>query len=143
MLYFGLNTYHATGAFIQFIPVVILFLVLIISYIMSSTGYSISEKELKIIHPVGVKTLAIDEIKSAIEIKKSDIIWSLRTFGVGGVFGFYGKFYSRKFGPMNFYMSQYRNLILIETKSGKKLVISPDKLDLLEDLNQALNQARQ
>ena len=40
-------------------------------------------------------------------------------------------------------MSQYKNLILIETQSGKKLVISPDKLELLDDLNRYLNQARQ
>jgi hypothetical protein len=143
MLYFGVNTYFAIGAYVQFFPVGILFIVLVVSYLMSSTGYSISEKELNIIHPIGAKTLALEDIKSALEINKSDIMWSLRTFGVGGVFGFYGKFYNRKFGRMNFYMSQYKNLILIETQSGKKLVISPDKLELLDDLNRYLNQARQ
>jgi hypothetical protein len=109
---------------------------------MSPTGYSISEKELRIVNPSGAKTLPINEIESAIEINKSDIKHSIRTFGVSGVFGIYGKFYNRKFGSMNFYLSHYKNLILIETNSGKKLVISPDKLELLEDVNRYLNQAK-
>jgi hypothetical protein len=51
---------------------------------------------------------------------------ALRTFGVGGLFGYYGKFASFKMGTMTLYATRRNNTVLIITKENWKIILTPD-----------------
>jgi hypothetical protein len=70
-----------------------------------------------------VRTLADNEAKGTI-----------RTFGVGGLFGYFGKFHTPGIGHSTFYATQRKNKILIVTSNDKKIVITPDDNSLAEKL---------
>lgn len=59
------------------------------------------------------------------------LIGSIRLFGVGGLFGYYGKYYNFKMGHMTLYTTQKRNRILMTMITGKKIIISPDDLNII------------
>ena len=56
-----------------------------------------------------------------------------RTGGNGGVFGYYGEFTAGR-DIYTLYTTQGKNLILIITKEGDRLVISPDDLGMVPRL---------
>lgn len=62
----------------------------------------------------------------------------IRTFGNGGLFGYYGKFHSSKLGSMTLYATQSKNRILIKTIHGSQIMITPDDLSLVEALQEKI-----
>ena len=50
----------------------------------------------------------------------------MRKFGSGGVFGYIGKFWNKQQGNMIWYATDMKNPVMIETKNGKKIVLTPD-----------------
>ncbi|MDZ7614650.1 MAG: PH domain-containing protein [Flavobacteriaceae bacterium] len=60
--------------------------------------------------------------------------WTIRTLGVGGLFGYFGYFWNREIGSMIWYTSQQKNRILITLKNEDKIVISPDDPSLYDSL---------
>jgi hypothetical protein len=53
-------------------------------------------------------------------------MWTtVRLFGVGGMFGYYGKFYSFALGNENWYATDMNRAVLLETDTGK-FVVTPD-----------------
>lgn len=73
-----------------------------------------------------------DEIKSVQPLSKSDFRGVIRTCGVGGLFGYFGHYYSNKLGSFRLFATSFQNLFLIKLWSGKSVVIScvePDKME--------------
>jgi len=81
----------------------------------------------------------INEIKEIKVLEFHDLTGLVRTFGNGGLFGYYGKFYSRKQGKMTLYTTRRDNRIMIITKADKKIIISPDDLALAKNIELKLN----
>ena len=72
-----------------------------------------------------------DEIKSVEPLSKKDFSGVIRTCGVGGLFGYFGYYYSRKLGSFMLYATSFQNLYLIKKWNGKSIVVScaePDKM---------------
>ena len=78
------------------------------------------------------RVIKISEIIEIKTVDSNDLSGTIRTFGNGGLFGYYGKYYNSKFGNMIWYVTQRRNRILIETNQGKKIIISPDDIGMVE-----------
>jgi hypothetical protein len=73
-----------------------------------------------------------EEIKSIEPLSKNDIRGAIRTCGVGGLFGYFGNYYTRKIGSFKLYATNFQNLYLIRKWNGKSIVIScaePDKME--------------
>ena len=73
-----------------------------------------------------------DEIKSVQPLSKSDFRGAIRTCGVGGLFGYFGHYYSNRLGSFRLFATSFQNLFLIKLWSGKSIVIScaePDKMN--------------
>lgn len=51
---------------------------------------------------------------------------SSRTFGVGGLFGFWGMFHSKSIGAFRAYITRKDGLLVIRRKAGAPIVLSPD-----------------
>jgi len=112
------------------IPVAIgLALIYVSSYLFSTKSYELNQTELLIRRPLVNVTINPQQIKNAIAMDRKTMGWAARTFGVGGLFGFYGYFFNAKFGNMTWYATRKDRVILIETFQGKKIVISPDNPD--------------
>ena len=84
--------------------------------------------------PIGSVNYPISEIKVISKINPGVMIGGIRLFGVGGLFGYYGKYYNFKLGHLTLYTTQKRNRILMTMTTGKKIVISPDDLDLVDEI---------
>jgi hypothetical protein len=68
-----------------------------------------------------------NQIKSVELLDKEQLAWVFRTFGVGGLFGYYGKFANTKLGSMTWYATRRNKTVLIETLDNKKIILTPDE----------------
>ncbi|WP_443945907.1 PH domain-containing protein [Pedobacter sp. AW1-32] len=99
------------------------------AYIFRPVHYELTQTALLIRRPVVNVTINPQQIKRATVLDRKTMGWVMRTFGVGGLFGFYGYFTNAKFGQMTWYATRKDQVVLIETFQGKKIVVSPDNPD--------------
>jgi hypothetical protein len=121
------------GALIVFnfiLPLAILLLVIyLICLIMKPLSYEITKDELIIRRLIKSVRINRSDIES-LELKdKSDLTGTVRTFGVGGLFGWYGKFANSQLGNMTWYVTRRDKPVLIIKKDSKKILISPDEAE--------------
>jgi Bacterial PH domain len=120
------------------VGVLLLFVVTILgSYLFSTNRYTLNDTQLVINRPIGNKIINLTSITEIRAVDSSELAGTIRTFGNGGLFGYYGKFYNKKFGTTTWYATQRINRILILTKEGDKIVISPDDMSLLDKIQSA------
>lgn len=60
-------------------------------------------------------------------IGKEKLRAAVRVFGVGGLFGYFGKFANQQLGKMNWYATRRDRTVLVKTTDGEKIVLSPDE----------------
>ncbi len=108
--------------------VIIVLLVIIYSTVLlfRPLGYSINKKEIIINRFVNKIYLPIISIKNIRLLLPTETKWMFRTFGVSGLFGYWGKFTNRSLGVTNWYSTKQKNLVLITMKNGRKVIISPN-----------------
>jgi Bacterial PH domain len=104
-----------------------LFLIYVMSYALSPKSYEINEKSLIIKRPFKDVIIDRSQIASATAVESSALRWSVRTFGVGGLFGYFGKFWNKEFGDMTWYASQRSHTVLITTNDQQKIILTPDQ----------------
>jgi hypothetical protein len=69
-------------------------------------------------------TIPRNEITNVKAISEKELVGTVRKFGVGGLFGYFGK-YGNKNGDINMYATNPKNSIMIETTS-RNVIITPD-----------------
>ena len=112
------------------LPLAIFLLVIyLICLLLKPLSYEITEDELIIRRLIKSVHINGSDIES-LELKdKSDLAGTVRTFGVGGLFGWYGKFANSQSGNMTWYVTRRDKPVLIIKKDGKKIMISPDEAE--------------
>lgn len=103
-----------------------LVLIILFCFLFRTTGYSIDPGQLTIHRPVKNLSFPLSEIESIAELTKGDLKGTIRSFGVGGLFGYFGKFYNMKLGRMTFYATRRDQAVLIRLRSGKQILLTPD-----------------
>lgn len=103
----------------------VLAVVYAIVYVYRPTAYEITTHGLLIHRPAGVVKIASSRIRQVQPLEKAQVRFALRTFGVGGLFGYFGSFYTKSLGTMTWYLTRFDALVLIET-DREKLVLSPN-----------------
>jgi len=123
------------------IPVVIILGVLFGSYLYAPRSFSVSEDGVRINRLVSPIFLPIHTIQGVRQARKEDLKKSLRTFGVGGLFGSFGNYYSKGLGSYRLYATNYENAVVLYA-GGKTYVLTPDQpLEFIEAIQKQL-QAR-
>ncbi len=92
----------------------------------------IGEEQIVILRRYKSIVINRSEIKSIQALSKSDFSGVIRTCGVGGLFGYFGHYYSRNIGKFTLYATTFDNLFLIRKWDGNSVVIScaePDKME--------------
>ena len=67
------------------------------------------------------------QIKSVELIDKEKIKTSLRTFGVGGLFGYFGNFVNMDLGKMTWYATRRDKVVLVQTIDNRKIILTPNE----------------
>ncbi|MBR5255726.1 MAG: PH domain-containing protein [Bacteroidales bacterium] len=74
-----------------------------------------NEKTISIKRVFGPLEIPRSEIIESRQLMKSDITHSIRTFGSGGLFGYFGQFKSDRIGDYTMYATELTNFVLIRT----------------------------
>jgi hypothetical protein len=120
--------------------ILILFTAILLgSYLFAPHSYSLSNNEIIINRPIKNRKINISDIEEVRIIPNTEIKGLIRTFGVGGVFGYFGRHYNSKLGSISLYATQRKNYILIRTKQGKKIVITPTDIKMFEKIKEFHN----
>ncbi len=112
--------------------VIILPVLFLTAFLLRPFRYDIDGRQIIIRKYVLPKRLLIADIESMVPVDYSDLKISLRLWGSGGFWGWYGTFLTAdnyKDKQINMQCSQREHLVLITMKNGKRIVISPDDRD--------------
>lgn len=108
------------------IPLVILLVTLFIAYLYSIRNYEITDEFFIIHRPFISRKIDLNEIDGVRELNLNERGIFLRVFASGGFLGHFGIYYSNQLGYLNVYATKRDNWILITTRSGENLIVSPD-----------------
>lgn len=108
----------------------LLFLIILLgTWLFAPMGYRIDPTYLSIRRPIGPVRICLADILESRRVGADELRGLIRTFGSGGLFGYYGKFFNKTLGPLTLYTTRRTHQILIRTRDGKKIVLSPDDAD--------------
>lgn len=103
------------------------------SFLFAPRCYVVVNNSLIIKRYLGHVAVPLSEIASVRALDAGEIRFAIRTFGVGGFFGYYGRFWCRSIGSFRAYITDRSNCVVIQTRHGHKIVISPEnRLEFLE-----------
>jgi hypothetical protein len=103
-------------------------LIVALSYAWSPRGYTISERCIFVKRLAGNACIPLDGIREVRAATPDDFRGSIRLFGDGGLFGYYGLFRTSKLGKSNWYLTNRGNAVVVITGS-KTILVSPDDAD--------------
>jgi hypothetical protein len=112
-------------------PFVILFLVYLFCFLYRPIDYRTTDNQLIVNRLVKKVILDKSEVLNIEFLTNEGLKGTIRTFGVGGLFGYFGKFRNSNIGNMTWYTTRRNNAILINLKDGRKIVITPDNPESL------------
>src|SRR4051794_22853760 len=118
---------YDSGYYRPLIISVILLLLYCLAFVFHPTAYKVTKDSLIICRPI--KNLQIKKIgiRNVAAIDEKEISNAIRTFGVGGVFGYYGCFANYHLGSMTWYATRKDKAVLITTNDNKKIVLTPNE----------------
>lgn len=102
---------------------------------LSPQRLEIGESQIVILRRYNSVVIRRDEIKSIEKLPENAMRGAIRTGGVGGLFGYFGKFYTRSIGSFSLYATGSNNLFLIRKWDDKNIVVAcaePDKMEYLK-----------
>lgn len=103
-----------------------LIIILVITYGFSPKGYAFEDRKLVIYRPFQNKFFATEDILNVSLVDRKELKNSLRVFGVGGLFGYFGLFRNSRYGTMIWYATRRDQFVVIERSNGKTIVLSPN-----------------
>ena len=115
------------GRAIPIYTTVALLLTYFIAFAFRPINYKLSAEQLIIHRLLSDVKIDREKIKSVEYLDKEKIGWAVRTFGVGGLFGYFGKFANTKIGSMTWYATRRNKAVLIRTINNKKIILTPDE----------------
>ena len=115
------------GRAIPIFTTVALLLIYFITFAFRPINYKLSADQLIIHRLLSDVRIERDQIKSVEYLDKEKIGWAVRTFGVGGVFGYFGEFANTKIGSMTWYATRRNKTVLVKTISNKNIILTPDE----------------
>ncbi|OPX17749.1 hypothetical protein BXT86_04810, partial [candidate division WOR-3 bacterium 4484_100] len=125
VFFIGLSYIFITKPF-GWIFVLLFFSILIICYLLSPKEYYFREGKFIIEKIYGKKIIIpLDMIEEYVFIPNIMKLKMLRTFGNGGLFGYYGMFSTVEYGQINLQLTSMKNVFIIKTKKGL-YAVSPE-----------------
>jgi hypothetical protein len=114
---------------ILWITIIPIALICLITYSFRPNNYTISDDKLLIHRLVGDVKIMRNSIKSVEIVDEAKVSNSIRTFGVGGFFGSFGKFWNSELGKMTWYVTRKDNSVIVILNDKNKIILTPDEPD--------------
>jgi len=102
----------------------------LIAFIFRPISYIILDELLVIHRPLSDIKIALTEIENIVVLDSQELKGTIRSFGVGGLWGYWGSFANSRIGAMKWYATRMSNAVLITTGNNKKIVLTPDDPEL-------------
>ena len=99
-------------------------LVLLAAAVVGIRGYRLTEEELHIRHVGWSQRWSLRELRD-VTVRPGVLAGSIRTFGIGGFFGYIGRFRSSLLGDYHAYVTDSSRAVVLRFKEDT-VVISPD-----------------
>ncbi len=99
------------------------------AYLFSPLAYEITADAVVIHRPIRNVLIPLHTITSVEPAGRDRLKNAIRTFGVGGLFGYYGKFLNRAIGNMTWYATRRDQGVLLTTRDNQKILLTPDDPD--------------
>jgi hypothetical protein len=106
--------------------------VLLFSYLYAPQGFLIDETGITIERKVAPIRIEMNSIQKATRIERDRFMKSTRTFGNGGLFGYYGSFRNKELGSFKMYATHRDYGVLVSADTH--YVITPDRTDEFVDV---------
>ena len=103
----------------------ILAVIFLAAYAWSPTSYEITDGNVVIRRLIGNIRIPVAGIREVRIATRDDLSSSMRVFGSGGLFGYYGLFRNSTLGESNWYVTDRGNAVVLSGDSGIAIV-SPD-----------------
>ncbi len=110
-----------SGPVIGIVPIAIL----IVCAIFSVRGYSVSDGEV-LVHRLGWSNRFSGSEIDQVEFEPGAMSGSIRTFGIGGLFGFTGHFRNSLLGPYRAYATDPKKSVVIKY-GDRTIVVTPNE----------------
>lgn len=104
-----------------------LLLIYFIVFAFRPLNYTLTSDQLIISRLFPNVSIDRNDIKSLELLNEQDIRSSVRTLGVGGLFGYFGKFANLKLGSMTWYATRTDRTVLVRTVDERKIILTPDE----------------
>jgi hypothetical protein len=116
----------------MWLMLVALVLVLIVAwtYLRAPVGYELRDDTLIVRLRAGTKTFGPVARYGPVS---EPVSFAVRLWGNGGLFAVTGHYRNKKYGHFQAYVTNLESLVLVETRDGKKIVISPSNPDAWTD----------
>ena len=111
---------------LSLIVIILLLLVYLFTFLLRPLHYTITDTDLIIQRPLSSKKIARADIEALELFINGELNWAIRTFGVGGLFGYFGRCFKGSIGSMTWYATRRNKAVLIRTKKGDRIVVTPD-----------------
>lgn len=92
---------------------------------LAPRAFAIEGRALRIERPLSAIEVPLGSIRAASAVPDESFRRAIRVAGSGGLFGYYGRFWSRPLGAFRLYATRRTGLVLVDT-AGERFVLSPD-----------------
>ncbi len=97
------------------------------SFLYHPKDYKVTRVELIIKRQCADVHIRMRDILDCRALTDADMNGTIRTFGVGGLFGYFGHYHNSMIGDMTFYATRQTGLVLVHVANGEALILSPDQ----------------
>lgn len=101
----------------------------LLAFAFRPINYVVTKDEIivrRLIRDVHIKRTDIVSVEL---VERNKITGAIRTFGVGGLFGYYGNFANFSLGRMTSYATRKDKPVLVKTIDNKKIILTPNEPD--------------
>jgi hypothetical protein len=98
--------------------------VLAAAWLLAPRGFALRGPDLLVLRPVGPVRIPLARIRAVGPVPSAAVAGALRVGGNGGLFGRYGRCWSRGLGPFRLYATRTSGLVMVETER-EAFVLSP------------------
>lgn len=124
---------------IKLVVVVGFWIILFLSWAFSTSAYEVDSENIIIHRQYGKVVIPLSNVKSVRTVNKKELGTLIRTWGSGGLFGYYGNFRSTRMGKLKLYTTQRKNLVLVTTLDEDHILLSPDDLTMVQKIESGIS----
>jgi hypothetical protein len=96
-----------------------------LAWALAPGGYAVEAGRLRIDRPLRPIEIPLASIRAAAALPDGALSGSARIAGSGGLFGYYGRFWSRRLGAFRLYATRRTGLVAVDT-DRERFVLSPE-----------------